>query len=84
MLFVVFDADDDDDDDFPVVGGRLVDFLSRVVFVNSPFEWTLSYLLSTARVHADVYAVRRERLPRVPVRGVLLVRYRSQVRCFFY
>ena len=34
MLFVVFDADDDDDDDFPVVGGRLVDFLSRVVFVN--------------------------------------------------
>ena len=39
MVFVVFDADDDDDDDdFPVVGGRLVDFLSRVVFVNSPFE----------------------------------------------
>ena len=38
MVFVVFYADDDDDDDFPVVGGRLVDFLSRVVFVNSPFE----------------------------------------------
>ena len=39
MVFVVFDADDDDDDDdFPVVGGRLVDFLSLVVFVNSPFE----------------------------------------------
>ena len=34
MVFVVFYADDDDDDDFPVVGGRLVDFLSRVVFVN--------------------------------------------------
>jgi hypothetical protein len=32
--YSVFDADDDDDDDFPVVGGRLVDFLSRVVFVN--------------------------------------------------
>ena len=68
---------------------RLVDFLLRFVFVKySPFEWTLSYLSSTARVHADVYAVRCERLPRVPARGVLLVRHRSQVRLkpssFFY